>query len=366
MPGTDASLLERLRAWTYQRQLLGRAASDPLGVLGELVGVYSTHPSAPLSLLARTPLSAEQLVSLEQSKQIVRVPAMRGSSFLLRREDAAHVLGATRQSSGTIEQRLRYGGLDLHTYQRLTPAVLECTQVPRRPREIAACTGDEAAVLVSRVLAREGRVLRVNSHVRVDQLRWVSTAAWLGAPIAHVDHAEALPWLARRYLHAFGPARLADFAWWSGASRRDAGRAFEALALAEVSAGLMLLLGDAAAFESVQPLDAQRVDVVPKWDAYTMAYAPDGRQRLVADAHIPLVYTSRQGSPGATAGDGLPLVLRGGRAVAVWSHRFDKQRMLIDVQPLPGEHLDAGVLREAFAPMGALMNAAVELSLGAD
>ena len=32
-------------------------------------------------------------------------------------------------------------------------------------------------------------------------------------------------------------------------------------------------------FHRTEPLDPEAVDVVPKWDAYTMGYAPDGRHR---------------------------------------------------------------------------------------
>jgi hypothetical protein len=42
-------LVERLRKFTYRRQLLGGAAADPATALRELVGVYSSHPAAPLS-----------------------------------------------------------------------------------------------------------------------------------------------------------------------------------------------------------------------------------------------------------------------------------------------------------------------------
>jgi hypothetical protein len=79
---------------------------------------------------------------------------------------------------------------------------------------------------------------------------------------------------------------------------------------------------DEQELSKVEPLDPDAVDVLPKWDSYTMAYPPDGRQRLIDDQYLSRCYTSVLGSPGATAGDGLPLVLKGGRVVASWSHRF--------------------------------------------
>ncbi|TME93509.1 MAG: hypothetical protein E6I52_24215 [Chloroflexi bacterium] len=84
-----------------------------------------------------------------------------------------------------------------------------------------------------------------------------------------------------------------------------------------------------------------------------MAYAPDGRQRLVDDAFLGRAYTTVEGSPGATAGDGLPLVLRSGRAVAIWSHRFDGQRLSVTVAPFEGQQLP----NSAFDAVGQLLSA---------
>ena len=74
---------EQARRWTYRRQRLGRAAPDAATALREVVGVYSSHPSAPLSLHARCEaLDAANFQALDAA----RLPAMRGSIHLLPRE----------------------------------------------------------------------------------------------------------------------------------------------------------------------------------------------------------------------------------------------------------------------------------------
>lgn len=167
-------------------------------------------------------------------------------------------------------------------------------------------------------------------------------------------------WLAGEYLRAFGPARAADFAWWAGVTRRDALAAVSALETVERD-GRLLLASDAHAFDTVEALDPDALAVLPKWDSYTMAYAPDGRQRLVEDRFLGRAYTSVGGSPGATAGDGLPLVLRSGQAVATWSHRFEGQRMLVSIAPFEGEQPTC----DAFDAVGRLLSAStVEIVTG--
>lgn len=243
--------------------------------------------------------------------------------------------------------------MDLATYDRLSPVVLECCSKPVTPSELRRCAqAPEDVYLVARILAREGLILRIGGSLRTDQLKYVATEAWLGQPFESIDPGRGLEWLAGEYLRAFGPARPADFAWWAGVSRREAPAALAALQTIERD-GLPLLASDADSFDRLEPLEPDGVAVLPKWDSYTMGYAPDGRQRLVDDQFLGRAYTSVQGSPGATAGDGLPLVLRSGRAVATWSHRFDGQRMLVSVAPFEGEQLpDSG-----FDAVGQLLSA---------
>jgi hypothetical protein len=102
-------------------------------------------------------------------------------------------------------------------------------------------------------------------------------------------------------------------------------------------------------------IDPAVIDVLPKWDSYTMGYAPDGRQRFIDDRYLKQAYTSATGSPGATAGDGLPLVLVGGRAVASWAHRFEGQRMRISITRWETQQLPDS----AFVAVGELLNASV-------
>jgi hypothetical protein len=325
---------DRLTAWSYRRQLLDRAGGALLDALKSVVGVYSTHPTAPLALLARTDHTQPgEFRGLEQQRDVVRIVGMRGSAFLVPREFAATILAATRQSIDKLAGRLRYGELDLDTYTRLVPKVLECCATPRTPSEIRDCVGaPEDTYFVARVLAREGKVLRVGASLRTDQLKYVATQAWLGHPFQEVDPTEALAWLAHEYLRAFGPVRVVDFAWWAGVPRRAATLALSKSRTVE-RGGLLLLEEDVDAFDHPEPIAAQSLAVLPKWDSLTMGYAPDGRQRFIDDRYLSLAYTSVAGSPGATSGDGLPLILRGGRAIATWSHRFAGNKLTIAVQP---------------------------------
>ncbi len=49
----------------------------------------------------------------------------------------------------------------------------------------------------------------------------------------------------------------------------------------ELGDGYLLPAGDLEGFEAAEGLGAEAIDLLPKWDCYTMGYAPDTRQRFV-------------------------------------------------------------------------------------
>jgi hypothetical protein len=349
----------RLAAWSYRRQRLGRDATDPLDALRSVVAVYSSHPTAPLSLLARSwPLDADRFAALEQRREAVRIPAMRGSVFLLPASTAPEVLAASRAPLKKLAGRLTYGGFDLESYEAIKQRVLDAAREPISAGALQEAVPTDGQLMVAvRVMSYEGLVLRIGTSLRSDSFQYVATDAWLGEPLPERNPDEAPAWLAGAYLRAFGPARIEDFAWWSGVTKTRARRALAACETVDVGGGLLLPAHLHDAFKQVEPLDLETIDLLPKWDAYAMGYAPDGRGRLVDPEHLLLAYSSARTQYGATAGDGLPLLLRGGRAVASWSHRFYGNRMRVEVAPFTTDVRSARDLESLFDDAGALLGA---------
>jgi Winged helix DNA-binding domain len=351
--------LERLRAWSYRRQLLDRAADDPAEALRQVVAVYSSHPSAPLSLLCRTrSFGAGWLREAEEQRRVVRLSGPRGSIHLMPVETAPRILAAVRLPLEKFAGNLAYAKITADEYERLKARMPELLRTPLTPAEAQEAFGMGANLMTAlRVMAYEGLVLRLGGSLRTDVLRYVSTEAWLGRPLEEPDPGESLRWLAMAYLRAFGPARVKDVAWWIGTSQKRAAEALRGAETADVGGGMLLPAELEDAFASAEPLDDHAIALLPKWDAYTMGYAPDGRQRFVADEHMKLAYSTAKMGAGATSGDGNPLVLRGGRAVVAWSHKFSGDRMTVTVtsfEPDAAKH----ILRDGlFDEIGQLLGA---------
>jgi hypothetical protein len=357
---TSAPDVDRLRAWSCRRQLLVDPAADAMDALRGVVAVYSSHPSAPLSLLCRTRgFGAGWIGEAEARREVVRLSGPRGSIHLMPADTAPRIHATVRLPLEKFAGNLAYAKIERAEYDALKRRMPEILREPMTPAEAQEAFGMGANLMTAlRVMAYEGLVLRLGGSLRTDVLRYVSTEAWLGRPLEEVDADESLRWLAMEYLRAFGPARVKDVVWWIGTSQKRAAEALRDAEVVDVGGGMLLPADQQAAFESTGPIDPDAVALLPKWDAYTMGYAPDGRQRFVADEHLPHAYSkAKTGGAGATSGDGNPLLLRGGRAVAAWSHKFSGDRMTVEVTPFEPRALASLPLDHLFDDVGRLLDA---------
>jgi hypothetical protein len=112
------------------------------------------------------------------------------------------------------------------------------------------------------VLSAEGRVVRATSlgPWTVSRPRWAAMQHWTGRPVRPMEPEEALAWLVRAWLHAFGPGTERDLTWWLGgplgATRRG---------LARVGAGEVALEGGGSGY--LLPEDLAPAPAVGPWAA---------------------------------------------------------------------------------------------------
>jgi hypothetical protein len=295
-------MIEQLRAFTYERQRLGRAAPNGARALQEVIAVYSAHPSAPLSLHARAgKMTAAQFHKLDA----LRLPAMRQSIHLLPRKTAHLAFHATPAPPSDRKKRMRHFKFTEKRYQQLREQILKAATEPLTLPELREAVGAEPDELkgVSAQMTRDAELVRVGAEgLRSNELRYQAIQ------LDDADADEALQWLAGVYLRAFGPARQKDFAWWAGVTGTRAKQALAAHDTEELDGGLLILAKDRKAFEKAKA--PRGVDLLPKWDSYTMGYAPDGRDRFAHPDVVKQCYDFR--------GDGRPVILVEGQAAGVW------------------------------------------------
>jgi winged helix DNA-binding protein len=99
--------------------------------------------------------------------------------------------------------------------------------------------------------------------------------------------------------------------WWTGVSGARIDGALEAIDTLELEAGLLLRAEDEPGFLKASAPPRGRVDLLPKWDSYTMGYPAGARGRFADPGVAGRLYDFR--------GDGLPAVLVNGAAAGTWS-----------------------------------------------
>jgi DNA glycosylase AlkZ-like len=344
----------RVTAFCYRRQGLDGSAPTAAEAVASAIGVYAVNPSGPLSILARAPsATAADVLGLERAGRVTRLRAMRTSGFLVPSATAPLVAAATAQPIERFAWMLRSARVEPEGFEPAREAVLAAAAEPRTTRELRAAAGlDGVDVkwLVAYLAARGDLATLGAASVTANESRYLARrgpqdgAMDPGSgldPGSGEDPNAARAWLAGAYLHAFGPARVEDLAWWAGFPRAAAAAAIAAHPTVDTGEGRLLLAEDLAAYEAVQPLHGE-LALPPKWDAWTMGYPVDGRDRFVdRDVHDRLFDGD---------GNALGAVLVDGRAAGAWIHRGLRGAMEVDL--------------DLFEPPSPRLRAAVEARLG--
>jgi Winged helix DNA-binding domain len=331
-----ATVDPRVTAFAFRRQALGGSAATAVDALDAAIAVYSANPTGPLSIRARAAgVTPDDVRALELDRRVVRMRAMRTSAFLVPLEHAAVVAAATAVPEARFAWLLRAAGIPDAGLPAVRTEVMRVAQAPATVAELRARLADDgvnepwmrgaALGRVLSLLTGSGELVAIGqASLSSNALRYVAREAWFGPAAGGTSPSaeDARAWLADAYLRRFGPAREADFAWWSGIRRGEAAAAVARVPTVELDGGLLLREADVEAWERTQPLP-DRVTLVPKWDAWTMGYPLEGRERFVdRDAHDRVFDGD---------GNGLAMVLVAGRAVGAWGHRGDGRTLEVDL-----------------------------------
>jgi hypothetical protein len=323
------------RATLARQLLLRRQRVSVPRALDRIGGLQAQKVTSPyLALLARldgfTPATLTR--ALEQ-RRVVKATLMRGTLHLVSAEDYLALAPALQPTLEVLWRRYAPDA-DRGDYERLVRATLEFASEPRTGPELR----DFVAGLVgAEPTAAENVWWRIRTNAPLLRLPpdgvwgggprvWIGTAeSWLGrAPAA--DPPSATDLLVRRYLAAFGPARLADLCRWSG------------LQAAPVRAALARLDPKLRRFRDEQgrelldlrraPIPAADTPAPPRllamWDSTLLAY--DERTRVLPEEFRKVVIDKR--------GDVAQTILVDGRVAGIWY--VDGRRVRLEpFAPLP-------------------------------
>ncbi|MBL7094455.1 winged helix DNA-binding domain-containing protein [candidate division KSB1 bacterium] len=330
-----SSFTNKICYWSLNRHHLLQKSVSLEQVLKDVIGVYSSHPSGPLSLNARMRSFCEQeFYNLDEDQLALRIPAMRLSIHMTPKETAHKIFAATVPPASDPVWQKRYSQknrfISEDDYQNYQKAVLQFANKPLSAAEIkgAIKIPDDKVKLILNRMAYEGSLLRVGAKsLRSNIISYVATKSWAGNNFVQVEQEKALNWLAGEYLRVFGPTRIKDFQWWAGVAASKAEKAISTHETVPIENDYLILKNDLNEFESFKKPIKDSLSILPRWDCYTMGYAPDGRERFVSPDMQHYIY----GKMGATGGNGLGVVLLNGVAHGSWESRFKGSQMNVNL-----------------------------------
>jgi hypothetical protein len=295
-------------------------------------GCYGPNPIAFLSLLARRPglTLGDVDEALINDRSLVRATAFRGSLFLIPSEDYPIYFRAmydTLSASGM--SRLRSEGIDEHELSRLSDR-LRTANFPHQRTEKQILDllypgkerrpGADVEKLLLRKLCDLGVLVRTTSKGwKGNHFNYALTTQWLDGITLTVEQVEqARLEVVRRYLRAYGPARLEDIAWWTGMPAGEVrqmldllGREVVRFAVDGLGEGLVTLRETAEATRKGGSGNPDRILFLPLWDAYPLGWRD--RTRVVEPRFAPWVYDPQ--------GNTTSIIVEEGRAIGLWQFR---------------------------------------------
>ncbi|HWS72058.1 MAG TPA: winged helix DNA-binding domain-containing protein [Thermoanaerobaculia bacterium] len=258
-----------LPAQRLRSQLLaGNAAATPHAVVAHMAAVQAQdYLGALWAVGVRMRKAVEEDVERALAERtIVRCWPMRGTLHFVAAEDVRWMLDllAPRVLSRHRARLERDFDLDKGTLSRCRTLVeraltgghsMTRSEIYALLEKARIATGSSRGLHILFALAHE-RLLCFGAR-RGKQPTFVLLDEWLPASKPR-PREESLADLARRYAAGHAPATVADFAWWSGLSTKEAN---EAVALADVRLD-----------EIASARELRSVHLLPPFDEYTVAY----------------------------------------------------------------------------------------------
>jgi hypothetical protein len=321
-PTTLALVLQRMT----RAHGLGGGAANVVDAVRSAACVYGAAPTCYLSVQTRTHQRAPEALddAILQTRELVRVRAMRGAVYLMPRDLVPY--GLALNAPVPLHTVAAGAGIEERAYAPLTDRIEQLlAERPRTVVELREALGPGApdgvglSAIVDR-MAADGRAVRARMRGSAwsQSYEYARMADWMTLPDERPSLAAAVQALAPLYLRANGPATAADFGWWIGIGVRDAGKALTAIGARPTR--MKGVQGDMLATEEVlddlagrresgdDPKDAGDVHLLPFHDAYVMAHRDRSR-------YLDTVYREHVVD---RAGNLTNVILRGGRVVGIW------------------------------------------------
>jgi hypothetical protein len=326
---------EQIHAFRLRRHhLLDASGKDLVTICRDVCGVQAQIMSAAqLQLWARnhaiTPAAVND--ALLKTRSLVKTTLMRQTLHLVPTVEFPLYIAAQKKTRvGTVLTRMTKFKITREEAEGLTGLILNVLDAgpasrlaiatavrPKVSKRVRAWM-DESWSMVRLPIA-EGQICYGPGEG--NQATFIRTDHWLTA-LRPMDELAAQKGLFRKYLRAYGPATLNDFAHWSGISMVEV-RALLPVMDAEIADydGALILREDVEILQS-SPADLDSVHLLPYFDVYLLAHR--FKEHFLKAAFYKRVYRNQ--------GWISPVVLVKGAITGVWSYPLSRKALEIEIE----------------------------------
>jgi hypothetical protein len=326
---------EQIHAFRLRRHhLLDQSAKDLVTICRDLCGVQAQIMSAAqLQLWARNHAITPAMVNdaLWKTRSLVKTSLMRQTLHLVPADEFPLYIAAHKNARAkavlSIMARCK---ITRDEADALSALILEQLKAGPAPR--AAITAAVRPKVSKRLRAWMDKVWSIVRLPVIEglvcygpgegnQATFIRTEHWLPAQ-SKVDAVQAQKELFRKYLRAYGPATLHDFAHWSLISMAEV-RALRPLMDSEIAEhnGLLLLREDMKVLQAAS-FSHGSVHLLPYFDVYLLAHR--FKEHFLKLQFYKRVYRNQ--------GWISPVVLINGEIAGVWTYKFSRKSVEIEVE----------------------------------
>jgi DNA glycosylase AlkZ-like len=332
---SESFTADQVHAFRLRRHhLLDCAAKDLVTICRDVCGVQAQIMSAAqLQLWARnhaiTPAAVND--ALWKSRSLVKTTLMRQTLHLVPADELSLYIAAQKstrvKSVLTVMARFKVTREEADELSALILQALDSGPFPRL--SIAAAVRPKVSKRVLAWMDQSWSMVRLPiAEGRIcygpgegNQATFIRTDHWLPG-YAEMNEAMAQKELFRKYLRAYGPATLRDFAYWSGISMVEV-RAIRRLMDRELAEqnDLLFLRKDAKDFYA-KTSELNSVHLLPYFDVYLLAHSV--KDHLLHSRFYKRVYRNQ--------GWISPVVLVDGQIAGVWKYQVSRRQINIAIE----------------------------------
>jgi len=326
---------EQIHAFRLRRHhLLDQSAKDLVTICRDVCGVQAQIMSAAqLQLWARNHAITPAVVNdaLWKTRSLVKTSLMRQTLHLVPADEFPLYIAAHKNARAkavlSIMARCKITREEADALSALILEELKAGPAPRAA--ITAAVRPKVSKRLRVWMDKVWSIVRlpvIEGHVcygpgEGNQATFIRTEHWLPAQ-PKVDEVQAQKELFRKYLRAYGPATLKDFAHWSLISMAEV-KALRPLVDAEVADydGVLVLREDVKALQS-DSFSQSSVHLLPYFDVYLLAHR--FKEHFLKAQFYKRVYRNQ--------GWISPVVLIDGQIAGVWSYKLSRKALEIEIE----------------------------------